>query len=195
MKHSLFRHYSANKLSGDWSSNNQAGFSLVEMAVVATIIGILSTSIITSFSRNRIDIDQNSNLLMSTLRDAQTRAIASRVYSGYNPCGYGIHYISSTQIAIYVGPDANTTDCSSINKNYSAGEDTLILYQSFGDSRIHIKSSFDDIFFQPPDPKTYINNDSSLNQAPASIQVGVIGTACPQDCKTIYIYPSGKIEI
>ncbi|MEK9158291.1 MAG: type II secretion system protein [Patescibacteria group bacterium] len=188
MKYSL-------SLNSLFKKNRQSGFSLVEMAVVASIIGILSTALITSFSRTRIDMEQSSSLVVATIRDAQTRAIASRVYAGYNPCGYGIHYVSPTQIAIYVGPNAGTTNCAGINKNYDEAEDTLLNYITLADTRVEIKSAFEDIFFLPPDPKTYLNNDASLNQAPLTIQVGVPGEACSSDCRTISVYSSGKIEV
>lgn len=171
-----------------------AGFTLVEMAVVAAIIGFLSTSLIVNFSRTRIDVDQSANLIMATIREAQSRTVSSTVYAGYNPCGYGIHYVSATQVAIYVGPNAALINCSAINKNYQAGEDTLLKSQSFSDPKIQFMAGFNDIFFLPPDPKTYLNNDASLNQPPITIQIGPIGGTCPTNCRTISVYSSGKIE-
>jgi prepilin-type N-terminal cleavage/methylation domain-containing protein len=176
------------------AKNSQAGFTLVEMAVVAGIIGFLSTALIISFARKRIDIDQSANLVMGMVREAETKTVASSVFGGYNPCGYGFHYVSATSFAIYVGPNAASSDCSNINKNYQSNEDTIVRTQSFIDPRIEFKGSFNDVFFQPPDPKTYLNNDASLNQQPLSIIVGTVGTSCPTDCRTIYVYPSGKIQ-
>ncbi len=190
MKHFLSFPCSAKK-----SLVRQAGFTLVEMAVVAGIIGFLSTALIIDFSRTRIDVDQSASLVMATVREAQTRAVSSTVYGGYNPCGYGVHYVSPTQLAIYIGPDASTVDCPSIaNKNYQPGQDVLLAHQSFSDPKIQFISPFNDIFFLPPDPKTYLNNDASLNQSPIGIQIGAIGGTCPANCRTIFVYPSGKIE-
>lgn len=166
----------------------------MEMAVVAAIIGFLSTVLITSFSRSRIDVDQSANLVMSVFRDAQIKAVASSVYGGYNPCGYGVHYVNSTQFAIYVGPNASTVNCSTIDKNYQPGEDTLLPPQTFTENRVQFTSPFTDVYFQPPDPKTFIDNNASLNQAPLSIVISPVGTVCPTNCRTIYVYPSGKIE-
>jgi len=165
------------------------------MLVVGAIIAFVSVLLILNFSRARLDVDQNANLVMATIREAQSKTVSSAVYNGYNPCGYGAHYISPTQFAIYVGPNAaSPTDCTTINKNYSAGEDTIIETQTFTDSRIGIKSPFNDIFFLPPDPKTYLNNNYSLNQSPITIQIGPIGEACSSNCRTVSVYPSGKIE-
>ena len=175
--------------------SSQAGFTLVEMVVVAAIIGFLSTTLIINFSRTRIDIDQSANLVVASIREAQTRAVSSTIYGGYNPCGYGIHYISSLQFAIYVGQNASAVDCSSVaNKNYIPETDSLLPPISFTDTKIQFMEPFNDIFFVPPDPKTYLDNNASLNQAPITIHVGPIGGSCPTNCRTILVYPSGEIE-
>jgi len=185
MKYSRLRYF----------SDNSAGFTLVEMAVVATIIGFLSTTLIINFSRTRVDIDQSANLVVSTIREAQSKAVSSSAYSGYSPCGYGIHYLSPTQFVIYLGQDASLVNCPSIvNKNYQPGRDMLLGVQSFTNPKIQFTSPFSDIFFLPPDPKTYLNNNPSLNQPPINIQIGPIGGSCPIDCRIISVYPSGKIE-
>ncbi len=171
-----------------------AGFTLVEMVVVMAIIGFLSTSLITNFSRTRVDIEQSANLVIATVREAQTKAISSKIYNGYNPCGYGIHYIDVNQFAIYVGPSATTNDCSTIDKNYQSNQDTLLPTQTFINSKVQFTNPFSDVFFLPPDPKTYINNSALLNQPPLSINISASGAACPQNCRAISIYPSGKIE-
>ena len=164
------------------------------MAVVAAIIGIMSTIIIINFSRTKIDLDLSTNIVTSSIREAQSKAISSAQYAGYNPCGYGIHYIDATHYAIYVGPNASITDCASTNKNYQSSEDTITTTQTFTETNVQFMSAFNDIYFVPPDPTTYLDNSSSLNQSPIQITVGVTGTTCPQQCQSIYVYPSGKIE-
>ena len=133
---------------------------------------------------------------MATIREAQSKTVSSTIYNGYNPCGYGVHYISPTQLAIYVGPDAATADpsCATMDKRYNANRDSILITRTFIDSRVEMKNPFLDIFFLPPDPKTYLDNDASLNGSPISIQIGVAGEACSQNCRTISIDPSGKIE-
>ena len=176
--------------------SSSEGFTLIEVLVVGAIIAFLSTTLILNFSRTKINIEQGANLVMATIREAQSKTVSSTVYNGYNPCGYGIHYISSTQFIIYVGPNAATAspNCTTMDKRYNSTRDSILLTQTFTDLRTEIKSSFNDIFFLPPDPKTYLNNNASLSGSPINIQIGIIGTACPQDCRTISVYPSGKIE-
>ncbi len=167
----------------------------MEIVVVAAIIGLMSTIMISNFSRTRVRLEESTGLLTSQIRLAQTEAVSSSKYNNYNPCGYGIHYIDANHFAIYIGPNASTVDCQTINRNYSSNEDSLRSSVTFQDQRIEFASSFNDIFFEPPDPKTYLNNNSSLNQAPQSITIKLNTSTCPTNCKTIYIYPSGKIDV
>jgi prepilin-type N-terminal cleavage/methylation domain-containing protein len=176
------------------SDKSQRGFTLVEVTVVAALVGFLSVILITNFSRKRVDIDQVTNLIISKIREAQTKTVASAFYNGYIPCGYGIHYVNATQIALYVGPNASTTVCTGINRNYQSAQDTLQTPVSFSDSKVVLTGAFNDIFFEPPDPKTYLNNVFSLSQSPITLGLQVSGGTCPQNCRTIYVYPSGKIE-
>ncbi|HWA64548.1 MAG TPA: prepilin-type N-terminal cleavage/methylation domain-containing protein [Candidatus Paceibacterota bacterium] len=180
-------------MSLNYSDNR--GFTLIEMVVVIAIVSIISTALLSNFSRSRVDLTTGANLVAAAIRNAQSNAIASVKYNNYNPCGYGFHYIDASHFSIYAGPNAATATCASTNKNYSASEDSLLGSQTFTDSRIQFAGSFSDIYFEPPDPKTYLNNVFSLSQSPLTITVQKSGGTCPADCKTINVYPSGKIEI
>lgn len=173
------------------------GFTLVEVLVVAAITGFISTFMLLNFQRSRIDLTLSTNEVIGSLRSAQTRSLASTQYdTGTGSkirCGYGIHYINPASYAMYVGPDAASVDCSTLNKNYD-GADSIIQTNIFTDARVEFKSPFNDIFFEPPDPKTYLNNDSTLGLPPQAITLGKIGGTCPNDCKTINVYTSGKIQ-
>ena len=173
------------------------GFTLVEVAVVATITGVITTFMLLNFQRSRIDLTLTANEVVGSLRSAQSRALANARYdtgTGLKiKCGYGIRYIGPGSYATYVGPDADSVDCSTLNRNYDAA-DSIITTRFFTDYRIEFKSAFSDIFFEPPDPKTYLNNNSALGIPPQAITIGKIGGICPGDCKTINVYTSGRIE-
>ena len=173
------------------------GFTLIEVLVVAAITGFVATFMLINFQKSRIDMTLTANEFVTGLRSAQSKAFASARYdtgTGLKTrCGYGVHYISPTSYAMYVGPDAALVNCSTLNKNYD-GADSIISTNVFIDARVEFKSSFNDIFFEPPDPKTYLNNDSALGLPPQVITIGKIGDTCPNNCKTINVYTSGKIE-
>lgn len=165
------------------------------MVVVAAIIGFMTTILVVNFSRTRVNLDQNTAIFVSAIREAQSQALSSAAYAGYHPCGYGIHYVDSTRYAIYVGPNAATTPCGPIDKNYDPIEDDLLTTYTISNPQVRFKSSFADIFYMPPNPTTYLDNDSSLNQAPLTVTLGVVDTACPAQCQTVSVYPSGNVEV
>lgn len=178
--------------------NNSKGFTLIEILVVAAIASFMATTIIINFSRARLDLNETANALVSNIRDAQSKAASSIKYGGTMRCGYGIRWVSATSYAVYVGPvPSQSVDCTLENRNYEAIIDTDISAKNFLDTRVEFKSSFNDIFFEPPDPKTYINNDAALNRIPPSetITIGNKNGSCPSNCKTIIIYTSGKIDV
>jgi len=174
---------------------NSLGFTLIELLVVASITGVISTFMLINFQRSRVDLNESSGVLMADLRSAQSKALASaKLDSGSGSkirCGYGIHYINPTSYSIYTGPDASSINCKSLNRNLDGADSTAIV-KTFGNSLVEFKSTFNDIFWEPPHPYTYINNSSA--SASIDITIGKKGGTCPQDCKTINVSTSGKIE-
>ena len=177
---------------------NSLGFTLIEVLVVATITGIISTFLIINFQRTRLNLNETGGILIGELRSAQAKANASvQFYDGGGAglairCGYGIHYEGTTSYSIYVGPNATLNDCSTQNRNLDGSDFKILPIKNITDSRVEFKSSFQDIFFESPGPITYINNSSA--SASINITIGKIGGTCPQDCKTINVSTSGKIE-
>ncbi len=172
------------------------------MLVVAAITTFISTFLILSFARARIDLAQTANLIVSDVRDAQTRVIANSQYNSTHRCGYGVTTGATPQsYRLYVGPDTSNANCQSENRNFDAN-DTIIRTVSLPDARLEIKQAtpfqlFFDIFFEPPNPTTFINNVSS-GAAPGRILIGPVGKVCDAkgvDCKAICVYASGKIEL
>ena len=162
---------------------------------MVAITGVISTFMLLSFQRTRIDLNESGGVVMADLRAAQSKALASTRYdSGSGQkirCGYGVHYLSLTSYSIYAGPDASSNNCPSLNRNLD-GADTTVTTKIFGNEKVEFKAVFSDIFWEPPHPYTYINNSSA--SASINITIGKKGGTCPQDCKTINVSTSGKIE-
>lgn len=176
------------------NGSSNSGFTMVEVLIVATIVALTFSFMAISFSRNRVDLDQTINVFISDVKNAQVEAAASTKYEGRIRCGYGVRFITADSYAIYVGPDAEApNDCSTYNRNFGSG-DTDIKIVTFSNPKVEFKNNFSNIFFEPPQPYTYINNVFSYGQASQPIIFGEKGGSCPAQCKTIYVHPSGKIE-
>ena len=163
--------------------------------MVASITAIISTLMLLSFQRARLDLNESTTVVIADLRSAQSRALASTKYDGGSGskirCGYGVRYIDTISYSIYVGPDASLDNCKSLNRNFDDA-DSVVETKIFSNEKVEFKSSFSDIFWEPPHPYTYINNSSS--SASVTITIGKKGGVCPEDCKTINVSTSGKIE-
>lgn len=178
------------------------GFTLVEVLVVASITGFITTFLLVNFSRTRINFIESTQNFIARVRIAQDKANQSALYNGDIRCGYGIKYLSNQSFGVYVGENSSTTDCSLANKDYNPSgdpdNDVLLETINFADSRVEFKNTFRAIFFEPPDPSTYIVDSSGVVHGEPNytqqIVIGRVGVNCPTDCKTVYVSTSGKIE-
>ena len=183
-------------------ANNQRGFTLVEVLIVAGITGFITTFLLLNFSRTRINLAEETSAFVSKLRIAQTKAVASTRFNSSIRCGYGVRYINNQSYAIYAGESTSAFTCTTQNKDYNPtgglDNDADVEMVNFADARVEFKTVFRAIYFEPPDPKTFvIDSGGTVHNEPnygLGITVGKIGGACPQDCKTINIFTSGKIE-
>jgi len=160
------------------------------------------------------------------------------IYAGYP---YDIYYI-------YVGPDASSDTrppvpplnlypgvqtCADISRTYHGSPftnfrikpDEYLPVKKLFDSNLEFKVTsaiglpdFDDIFFEPPNPTTYVcdsfiaedsdpcnsrdpavgsdNSESALTNLPRRITIGRVGKTCAQaSCQSICVYTSGKIDV
>jgi len=176
------------------------GFSLIELLVVMSIIATFSVALILNFrvsSTNTSARQQAASVIVSDIRRAQTMALAGSRFGGNTICGYGIHYINSSSYLIYAGADEGLPMCSNTNHNYQAGVDFLVETKIIQNINMEIRSSFADIFFEPPDPRVYLNNNSSLAIPPVTITIQVKGQAscAVGTCTDIKIYTSGRLDV
>lgn len=178
-----------------------SGFSVVELLLVAVIIATLSVTLILNFRASPLSAtarEQTASVIVSDVRRAQSMALAASLYRGSSVCGYGIHYVDSNTYLIYAGAwDSGVSSCQSSERNYSATADTTVETKKLSNGKMEMRSSFPDVFFVPPDPKTFINNSSALADPPAVITIQPKGQSnCGQgSCTTIEIYTSGLINL
>lgn len=185
-------------------SGANKGFTLLEVLIVTSITGFITTLLLINFSRTRINFNEEANIFISKVRIAQTRATSSTSFNGSVRCGYGVRYINNQSYAIYVGESARALDCAIQIKDYNPDpdgdpdSDADVETVNFADTRVEFKTVFGAIYFEPPDPKTFIiDSDDMVHGEPnygLGITVGKVGGTCPQDCKTINVFTSGKIE-
>lgn len=171
------------------------GFTLIEVLVVSFLIGFFSTVIVLNFrgsTTNQIVLERAALAVISDIRKSQNLAISVLDFRGQAVCGYGIHYLDPNTYLIYAGGGVN---CGTANRNYQSGLDSSYQRTKLIEDNAEFKGSFSDIFFEPPDPKTYIDNIFSLSGQPVTISIGFKGLTCPAYCKTISVFPSGKIDL
>lgn len=148
--------------------NPGSGFTILEMLVVISIIGILTVTAIVNIEKNDDrDVRTEKDRLASFLREVQNKALAGDRLgiptSGVRVCGFGVHKINDSQIKVYY---ISTTDmniaCGSLNNTYGSG------YRSdFNDpasfnlqQSVKLSGTFPDIFFFSPNGTVY--KDGSL---------------------------------
>ena len=178
------------------------GFTLIEVLIVAAITGFITTFLLLNFSRLRINLDEELSTFISRVRIAQTKAASSVRFNNSIRCGYGVRYISNQSYAIYTGENASTLNCSARNKDYDPtggpDNDANIEVVNFSNQKVELKTVFRAIYFEPPDPRTYIiDSGGAVHNEPnysLSITMGKVGGTCPQDCKTVNVFTSGRIE-
>lgn len=177
------------------------GFTLVEILVVVSISILITIPLVTNFSRSKLDLDRSVAIFAGQIRELQSRAASGAKYQTLPRCGYGIHYdAATTNMMFYAGSDATPpADCSATDRNFNGPpEDLFIEWVQFAGPDTVIKQPFADIFFEPPDPKTYLNNNPDPSGQPVLILLGSAAANCgnaPGSCRAVCVYASGKIEL
>ena len=171
------------------------GFTIIEVLVYVVLVGILSVALLLNLrgaQTNASVLERSAQGIISELRRVQVMTVSGLNFQGNAVCGYGIHYLDKGSYLIYAGGGAT---CSTANRNYQGAVDFSVQTVKILESNVEFKASFNDIFFEPPDPKTFFNNSFSLSSPPLPIRIGFKNKNCPSACKTISIFPSGKIDI
>lgn len=165
-------------------------------AIIATFSVVLFLNFRSS-PRNRVARNQTASVIVSDVRRAQFMATAGNRHLGNIVCGYGVRYINNVSYSIYAKAVPVSGSCSSLStRNYQSG-DLTVETKILNNVNMEIRSVFSNIFFEPPDPKTYINNNSALTGPATVISIQLKGQAnCNgQSCAQITVYPSGQIDL
>ena len=170
------------------------GFTLIEVLIIMFIVAFLSIAILFNYktSQNRASLTRAVSVFESGIRKAQNLATASPDFGGATPCGYGINYRDNRTYRIYAGHLGGAANCQSSNHNYQSGTDSTFEDLKLIEAGVVFRSSFSDIFFEPPDPATYINNNKSVG-------ISVIIQLCLEKdlniCRNVTIDTAGRISI
>jgi len=171
--------------------NNLSGFTLVETITVVAIISVLSVIMLANYnsSQKYQTLQRAVHQLAGDVRRAQNMAMASTKQGLVVPCGYGI-YIHKVQSSVSYILFADNND----NKKRDAGIDIDVETINFSSgieiADISLPGPIN-IFFEPPDPTTYINGDSSIDKE-ITITLIFQGTTYS---KEVIVKNSGQIEI
>lgn len=174
------------------------GFTLIEVLVVASITVMITGFLILNFSRSRVDLNQTALTVIDAVREAQLQALSGSLVRGTYRCGYGIHF-DATGYLIYAGADTGDplVDCTTQNRNFVPDANHPIIRQALlTNNTIEIALPAPDIFFEPPNPTTYIGG-SSAPGASTTVIIRRKGANCSSssaDCRRIYVTTSGQIQ-
>lgn len=181
------------------------GFSLIELLVVSAIIATLSVALILNFrnsATNRNARVQVASVIISDIRRAQSMALSGSRYQGSIVCGYGLHYADSVTYYIYAKAVPASGSCLDLTtRNYTADATSPLIETKKLINNINweMRSSFSDIYFEPPDPKVYLNNSNNLTGFKSTTSIIIQPKnqfKCDSTvCTTIDIYTSGQINL
>lgn len=180
-----------------------AGFSVIEMLVVISIISIVSSVAIVNYRNlgKSQALGRAAQELAFDIRRAQTLALGGVSSGGVNfgaggICGYGISiFLPLSQNTYYVFKDITPTsgvqDCTnpSLGTRTSSSEDYEQITLEGGISISSLSSGNSlDIVFYPPKPTVSITGNASS----AIITLRITGTA---QTKTVTVSNSGQVSI
>ncbi|MCK5044739.1 type II secretion system protein [Candidatus Parcubacteria bacterium] len=177
------------------------GFALIELLVAMAIIVILSFTILFDFDtgQKKLALQRDAYKLAQDIKRAQEMAMSGIEIDcddglPFVPAvGYGIHFKKSA----YKDADGQFyilfAECSG-NEQYNSGTDIEVekIYLIKGIEITKLKPSDDfGIFFQPPDPVTYISNFETGQTAEIEI-------SCEDDTsitRSIIVNNAGLVEV
>jgi len=186
----------------------QKAFTLVELLVVISIMGLLTTGAIFSAARSKrvTSLNRSAREVLLALRDAQNESLITQEGTqGVTPCGFGVHYLDNKSFSIFMEEtDVPGEECIAVagpNQNIDrlwggyGNQSILETFTLTEDNYVKIVSSFVDIYFEPPDGLTYINGVHDNSIAPNFVIKLCLIEDCVHYQKTVRVDLGGNIEI
>ncbi|MEK7659089.1 MAG: type II secretion system protein [Patescibacteria group bacterium] len=168
------------------------GFTLIELVASIFIVGALSAAILLNYrtGQNKAFLTRAAAAFETDIRRVQNLSVASSEFESSIPCGYGLHYVDNRTYWLYAGRLNGAANCQSSDHNFQSGADPVYQDRKIIEQRVVFRSVFSDIFFEPPDPTTYINNSRSVG-ASTAIEL------CLEDdltnCRNLIIDTAGRV--
>lgn len=179
--------------------SKKTGFTVIEMLVVFSIIVFLASFLIFNFrtARGSLPRHQQASLIIADIRKAQALALSGANYNEVPVCGYGIHPdTANNRYLLYSRPPADGACNPLADKNYNIATDSVVEIKAFNNLSLTIAWDFD-IYFELPNPVTYINDSTAADQTSVVdiLQTGETGSCPGSVCTRITVYTSGKIDV
>lgn len=177
-------------LKSDALRHSSAGFTLIEITVVAAITVLFASILVQNFSKSRTDLGIEAIFAGDAVREAQSLALSGTV-RGELRCGYGIVFREDgTGYDIYAGPEVDPRfGCPEEPTRRIAGTE-VIRSASLGNAVLEVRTGgrAQDFFFAPPVPTVYSNGADFTSQEVSICRKGT------DDCQSITVYASGVIS-
>lgn len=162
------------------------------MAILALLSGALVYNFRSSGTSTNARV-QTASVVMSDIRSAQSMAISGTQYQGSAVCGYGVRYFSPTQYQIFAQLKVGT--CPSARRTYLGGVDPIVATKKLINANMSFTMPpFYDIYFELPDPKTYVRG-IGLAAGPISTTINIVVTGTVSPATKITVSNSGKIDL
>jgi len=176
--------------------NKNRGFSLTELIIVISIIGILSVITFPNYrsTQQRLALQRSASKLAQDIRRSQEMAMSMKELPTGLPGGYGI-YINKND------SDCPDDDCYHIyadindDEQYDLGEkvETIFLEKEVYIEDFVPSSNNFSINFKPPDPTVKMKNDAGTDSDAVTITVAL--KIDSSKTKTIKVNEAGLIYV
>ncbi|MDD5145535.1 MAG: type II secretion system protein [Candidatus Pacebacteria bacterium] len=175
--------------------NSNKGFTLVEIMVVISIIGIMSAITIPRYrsGQNHLALQRAASKLAQDIRRAEEMVISSAdcpACGGSSARGYGVFAISGSDSYILYA------DTQSPDKFYSGSDavlETIKLEKNIVISGINTPQNQISVNFEPPDPAVNLNYMPGSEVPEAIITLSVNNS--PLENKKIHVNKAGLIYV